>query len=163
MEREEAERTLETLRRELAEAKEAVGAAMKRMSALRKLIEGYEELFPELTDTVLQPATLDAADHARLLDGRPRGQEAVRQVMKESVGKWWTVTSLVKELQTRGWLPESEVPSSAVRTAVERLVVTDPNVHKDKGSTGAVTYSFRPFVAPHPVESNGSDKEVHSS
>ncbi|MCA1702848.1 MAG: hypothetical protein LC808_06080 [Actinobacteria bacterium] len=172
MERHEAERILASLRVELDTTEATVRSATQRAGALRKLIEGYVELFPDLaTDSTVSPASVEAESSVGQptlvqRDPRPRGQEAIRQVMQKAVGKWWTVSSLVRELEQRGWLPDSEIPASAVRTAVERLVSTDPNVHKDKGRTGAVTYSFRPFAPPHEVESNGHSpvhEEVDSS
>jgi hypothetical protein len=133
----EARRILTTLRDELVEAEAAVVAAEKRVSALTKLINGYVELFPDLGE--------DASIGDAGSDGRPRGVEAVRRVMMESPGKWFTVKLMTSELRSREWLPESANPESAVRTSLTRAFESSDDIQKDRGKqTGQVTFSFRP-------------------
>ncbi len=136
MDRKEARRTLESLRDEVA-------ATEKRLAALQKLVEGYLELFPELTDD----APTNSAAAATNETNRPKGQEAVRQVMMESPGKWFTVPLMLEELRKRGWLPETDEPGPAVRASLTRTLA-DPRFRKGRGQkTGAVTYTYKPSHA----------------
>jgi hypothetical protein len=147
----EARQILEALRGELESAVAKRTDLEKREAAIRKLIDGYLELFPGLAShQTLMPLP------APVVSLRPRGQEAVLRVMEDSVGKWWTVGTMVHELEKRGWLPESEQPANAVRVAMERVVTAaSPPYFKDKGASGTVTFSYRPFEAAHPGAANG--------
>ncbi len=134
------------LRSELADAKADRLEADRRVRALTKLIEGYVDLFPSVAKPTDAPAIVGGGDIEIDEDkDRPRGQEAVRQVMEGSPGKWWTVGAMVWELDHRGWLPDSGTPANAVRTAMDRVVVSEAAVKKDRGKSGAVVYSYRPF------------------
>ncbi len=137
MERTEAERTLASLRGEVV-------ATERRLAALGKLVEGYIELFPDLADSqVAVPSSPEWAEP----DNRPKGQEAVRRVMMESPGQWFTVPYMLAELRRRDWLPESDEPGNAVRASLTRLVV-DPQFQKGRGAkTGAVTFAYKPHFA----------------
>lgn len=206
----QAKEILTSLLTEYQETRTKLATLQQRMSGLKKVIEGYVELFPDLSvqvqDLVGFPRPEDEAERAAMLrrsrlrreqmmdlerepasgqrrlevypppegglasaptvtasrqgvpdsDDRPRGQEAVVRVMQESVGKWWPVGLVTEELSKRGWLPESDNPANAVRAALDRLVaIEDSGFRKDRGKSGAVTYSYRPFelrAAPGPAE-----------
>lgn len=137
MERTEAERTLATLRDE-------VTATERRLGALRKLVEGYLELFPDLADSAAASAAAAAESQP---DGRPKGQEAIRRVLMESPGKWFTVPYMLEELRRRDWLPDTDEPGNAIRASLTR-VVADPVFQKSRGAkTGAVTFAYKPAAA----------------
>lgn len=142
MQLDEANRILSGLREELGDVRTAMLAAQRRAHSLTKLIEGYVELFPELAEPQ-EVADVDAND-----GDKPRGQEAVLAVMKESPGKWFTVPSMTRELAQRGWQPATDNPANATRAALDRLVSAPGQVRKDRGATGSVTYSYRPFEPP---------------
>ena len=149
MDRAQAKQILATLTEELT-------AVERRAGSLRKLIEGYTELFPDLIEDVEdRPAPTDRSD-------RPRGMDAVMRVFKDAQGKWFTVRLMTMELQRRGWEPDSDDPESAVRTTLARAYSLDPErIHKGRGQkTGQVTYAYRDSwlhheEAPQP-EANGS-------
>jgi hypothetical protein len=53
-------------------------------------------------------------------DPRPRGRDAVRQVMAD--GRPWRLQALIAEVKRRGWVrPDAINPDSSVREAVRRL------------------------------------------
>jgi len=136
MERSEVERTLASLHSE-------VTATERRLGALHKLVEGYLELFPDLSDT-----TDTATDSAEELkpDDRPKGQEAVRRVLMASPGKWFTVPYMLEELRRHNWLPDTDEPGNAIRASLTR-VVADPAFQKSRGlKTGAVTFAYTPHA-----------------
>ncbi len=143
MDESEARRILRTLRSELGEALLAVQAAERRASALNKLVEGYVELFPALTEEDgTEKVVSPEAD-------RPRGQHAVRQVLTENPGRWYTVRLMTRELGERGWLPDSDQPENAVRTALTRIAETDPLVRRGVGEkTRQITFAW--FDKPEP-------------
>ncbi|HEX6422779.1 MAG TPA: hypothetical protein VFZ79_04825 [Acidimicrobiales bacterium] len=130
----EARHILRSLRRELADAEATVAAAQHRVGALQKLVSGYVELFPALA----APDATAPPDEVT----KPRGQEAVLKVMEspEFRGRYWTVTAMTDALSERAWLPESNTPGNAVRTALDRLAEKEPRVHKGPGSHGVVWY-----------------------
>jgi hypothetical protein len=61
---------------------------------------------------------------------------------------------MTAELRHRGWLADSEKPANAARAALDRLAMTDKAVHKDRGRSGTVTYSYRPFELQSPPGDN---------
>ena len=67
--------------------------------------------------------------------------------------KWFTISDLTYVLENRGWLPESSNPPNAVRAAVERLVGSDPFVHKSKNDSGTVVYSYHETATSMPRKS----------
>jgi hypothetical protein len=139
MERTEAVRILNALRAELVETE-------RRGAALRKLVDGYVELFPDLADPIHANAVAES-------ETRPKGREAVRLVLMESPGQWFTLPYMLDELQRRGWLPESNEPGNAVRAALTRLV-TDPDFQKQREhKSGAVVFAYKPLSAPEEVGS----------
>ena len=136
MDEPEARRILRSLRSELDEAVATFRAANKRASTIRKLIEGYVELFPSLTNDVPENVVSAAED-------RPRGQSAVREVLTGNPGKWYTVKLMTRELHDRDWLPASDQPENAVRTALTRIAETDDHVRKGVGEkTGQITFAW---------------------
>jgi hypothetical protein len=152
----EAAEILRKLRKEHAEAAEALSASQRRLGALAKVIEGYLELFPSLA----QPSG-DSVAAIPEDDGRPRGQDAVMQVLEsiENRGRYWTVGQMVEELARRGWLPDSRGgdPGNAVRAALARAADSSDRVHKGRGRTGTIVYFFQHdgmepphFVGPQP-------------
>jgi hypothetical protein len=158
----DARTQVEAILDEFREVQSRVTADLKRRDVLWGLLRGYADLFPEfqpLVDSVFRrPASVQGRTAQMALgapagsvDERPRGQEAVRRVLADSPGKWWTVGSVVKEMEHRDWLPDTEAPMPAIRTALERLASNPQHgVRKDKGKTGAVTFSYharRPEVA----------------
>jgi hypothetical protein len=135
MDRREAEKLLLGLRAEQV-------ADQKRIDARQMMIDGIRALFPDIEQA------------AESLE-RPKTQDAIRQIMQEAPGKWFTVNLMVHELERRGWMPESENPSGLVRTALARLADAEPKIGKGKGEkTGSVTYSYRPTDSRvlHPVQ-----------
>lgn len=116
---------------QLGAANEEVEAARRKAAAIRKMIEAVVEMFPDLEDDL--PEDLDD-DHPR-----PRGAEAVRRVLEQNRGTYYTTKAIVALLGQQGWMPQSSNPSNAVRTAAERLVERGV-VEKDRAADGAVVY-----------------------
>jgi hypothetical protein len=123
---------------------------MRKAGGLKKLMDGYLELFPQLKELLV--ASLDEVVPAP--DGRPKGADAVRSILQEHSGIWFLVSELVDELRDRGWLPESDNPASAVRAALERLISTeDSDIYKGRrtspnGGNPRVIYKYDPDYEP---------------
>jgi hypothetical protein len=131
----EAGETVRELVRELREARETLEDAQRRVVGLRKLIEGYIELYP-LLDAILAEEGADEDDSER-----PRGMDAVAQALTTRPDEWMSVMDTVELLNRLGWLPRSSNPPNAVRTALERLVEQDPERYeKSKTDSGGVRY-----------------------
>lgn len=109
---------LQQLLVQLERTRDQLDDLTRRAGGLRTLIDGLVALFPALEDHL--PANVDG-DGAE----RPRGAEAalvaLRQLHHENQD-WVTVQMVVHRLGALGWLPESEYPANAVRSALERLV-----------------------------------------
>ena len=113
-----------------------------------QVMDGILTMFPQLRE---EPVWVPRASKSSSVvigeedEDKPRGQEAVRQIMQSSPGKWWTLSGLVHEMARRDWPLSSD---NAVRMAAERVVAGDPlHYFKDKGEkTGSTTYSYRPFA-----------------
>lgn len=101
----------------LALARRIVEDAERHISGIRQILQGFVIVHPDLADEI--PAEL-------LLTGpavsNPVGGEAIRLVMRTSLGGAFTVSAMVDELRNRGLLPKSDNPANAVRTALQRLV-----------------------------------------
>lgn len=122
---------------------------MKRPGSLRnspaakgaiEALNGLFEMFPELKREFDR---VEADEN----NEPPRGQEAVRRTLMDFPGRWWTATSLVDELHSRGWQPKSRDPANAVHVAAERVVSGDPShFRKATGDKiGGAIYAYWPF------------------
>ncbi len=141
MEEEEAEQSVRQLVIELREARETREDADRRIAGLRKLVEGYLELFP-LLDSLITSGDLEDEDDEFGKPIRPRGMDAALTVLKDFANKWYPVSAVVALLDQRGWMPRSSNPRNAVRAALERLVETGA-IQKGKATgDGTVIYRF---------------------
>jgi hypothetical protein len=149
---EDAKVQVEALVAEWVVAQETASRAGKSAAALSQIITGYVDMYPKLRETAeVLYFDSDGGQHEAIRSpDAPRGAEAVRVVLQETPNSWWYITELVTRLRSRGWLPESDNPANAVRTACERLLATEgSDVHKGRGmSTGRVIYSYRPDDEP---------------
>jgi hypothetical protein len=144
---EDAERQIELLGRQLMNVTLTLLEAQRTIRGLRKIIDGYGEMFPELrplADRTMEgvPGTIVPED----VDPpqRPRGAEAVALILQEHPGEWAKISDLVRELREREWLPTSENPANAIRAAAERLVGTDESDIIKNTQGGTVFYSYQP-------------------
>lgn len=151
----EAHEIVHQLVRELRSARDAVTAAERRVSGLRKMIDALCELYPAVEDGL--PDDLDDEEQPR-----PRGAEAVRRVLAASRGNGFTVQGLVELLAMRGWLPDSPVPANAVRTSAERLVERG-DVRKIRSDSGTVSYMMPAPSAKPPVARQASGRSTASA
>lgn len=143
--------TVRELLDELREAQETREDAERRIVGLRKLIEGYIELYP-LTESLVRDGDLEEDEFAE--GDRPRGMEAAHRVLLEHAGNWYTVQAILDLLDRRGWAPHSSNPKNAVRAALERLVEGGV-IEKSRGErTGNVVYS-----SPAPPADEFGDEE----
>ena len=135
---------------ELAVAEELVERKQREIAGLRKVLAGYAEMFPDNAVPILEQLLQEVP--AAVDDGRPKGAEAVRQILQDQPEVWFRVSEMIPMLRSKGWLPESENPANAVRTALERLVNSEESdVHKDRHGS-AVVYSYRPDDARYTAE-----------
>jgi hypothetical protein len=140
----EARAIIDELTRELVIERELAASAARKSAGLQTIIRGYVEMFPELAelaevDLVLEPDTSD---------GVPRGSSAVRLVLHDSPGAWVLVSEVLNEVRRRGWVPDSDNPANAIRTALERLTATEnSDVHKGKQDNNVV-YGYFPDGPP---------------
>jgi hypothetical protein len=136
------------LARHAVRQEEIAAMAQRNAVAARAIVSGYVEMYPDLRPQVERIFGGELAALERLVAAteaekvRPRGAEAVSLILQEKPGEQFAVSELVKGLRDRGWLPESENPANAVRTALERLVAdSTADVRKHRYRTGRGTYS----------------------
>jgi hypothetical protein len=141
MDRAEAEDAVRALQAEFRSVEQTVQDGMARLRGISKVVEGYGEMYPGLLEAVRGHAS-QAAHPSAQPGERPRGQEAIRLVLSGFPGRMWTVADVVAELAQREWLPDSEVPAAAVRTALERLVTSDRDITKVKDAHGTVRFTY---------------------
>lgn len=122
--------------------------AGRRARGLTLVIRGYVEMFPGLRELV-GPMKDSWSVPTVAVEETPRGADAVRLVMQESPDRWWLVSELVAELKGRDWLPESDNPANAIRTALERLLNSESSdVRKERWNDNKVRYAYVPDEAP---------------
>jgi hypothetical protein len=111
----EAERMLKSFRTELE-------GLERRATALRKLVEGFEDYLALSEDA--DPALVSSlASEQESSSSYPRGREAVLAVLADQgPGDWSSIQDITDELIRRNWRPDSDNPSDAVRAAVKRAV-----------------------------------------
>jgi hypothetical protein len=126
---------------QLTAAEDAVEVAERRAAGIKKLIEAVVEMFPEAEDEL--PEEFDGIEQPR-----PRGAEAVKRLLENFRGQYFSVAELVRELDRVGWLPKSSTPANAVRTAAERLVEQE-KIEKLRNRDATVTYGI---PAPSPYD-----------
>jgi hypothetical protein len=139
---------VEDLSEELERQEERLEAAGRAVSGLKKMIAALYEMFPELKEMVGTPSGVDLDE-----SDAPKGTNALRLILQEQPGTQFYVTELVDELRVRGWLPDSDNPANAVRTAFERLVATPgSDVYKEwitlANGAKKVIYVYDPDRAP---------------
>jgi hypothetical protein len=141
MDRDEACRILISAETARQQAELDYSHARAREDGMRTVIAGILKIYPDLATEIEVPM---ASSNGTA--GRPRGAEAAQQILMSTPNKWFSVDMVVSDLGYRGWLPDSPQPANAVRTALERLITTDPeHFFKDKGEkTGKVVYAFKP-------------------
>lgn len=141
-----AEVEVRRLAEQLIEQRELAESATRKAAGLGTIIRGYIEMFPELEPLVEQVTSGIPLDGSNT----PRGAEAVRLILQGDPGRWWLVTELVEALKVRGWMPDSDNPANAVRTALERLIAS-PGSDVRKGRHDhdqSVVYGYTPDWAP---------------
>lgn len=117
---------------QLASAEAEAAAAISRVDALRKIVEGLrylqkpprqsERLFVESSE----PQAIEEDDDQSVGGpaasyGFPRGREAVRGVLIDS-RRAWKIPALAAEVERRGWMPDVKNTRDAVAATVQRLV-----------------------------------------
>lgn len=152
-----AEAEVLKLAEQLAEQRQLAESATRKVAGLRTIIRGYVEIFPEL-EPLVETATAGiplGSDTAT-----PRGAEAVRLILQAQPNVWFVVSELVQGLGQRGWMPDSDNPANAVRTALERLL-SSPNsdIVKERRHQ-SVVYAYMPDRdTDPPVPAYDSDEE----
>jgi hypothetical protein len=128
MDREYAQELLDKARRDFQDAQVELEGAQATIDSTRLIVQGILRRFPDLVGDeswwweYVPPEPAD----------RPRGSEAVLQVLKVHEEQCFWIPGLVEALQELELLPDSANPANAVRTAVERLVA-DPESGVKKG------------------------------
>jgi hypothetical protein len=129
----EAIRARDRADQDVNDAKIRFAHESKRVRALTQIVKGLRELEAggesepqaERLPDVIGPATTNG--------DAPRGQEAVRRLMRQSERSWKPV-ELIAEIQRRGWIdPGAKTPDAAVRVALRRLVDAGEVVKIDQG------------------------------
>ena len=119
MELEEARSLYERVVREQREVNLVINRERERLEGLVQIAMGLLKAFPELR-------RIDDRGEESVELERPRGSEAVRILLEEQPTGAFEVSAIVAALRERGWLPESANPGNAVRAALERLVINEP-------------------------------------
>jgi hypothetical protein len=75
---------------------------------------------------------------------RLKGKKALLAVMREHAGRDWNAAELVRELERRGWAPDSPDPEAVTRVTLRRLVLDRKGVEK----VGYGRYAYHPREVP---------------
>lgn len=147
MDRNEAVGIINSTGAEMRSVAEQIADLGERMHALSQIIYALFRLFPDLAESpeakriseVLQQVT-----DLPFVRERPKGAEAVRQILSENEDRWFTVAEVEAELSRRGWLPHSENPRAAVRAALDRAIASreDIRYQKSRNDEGGTVYAF---------------------
>jgi len=118
-----------------------LGHAEGRIQGMTEAIRGLIKAFPDLAEEV------DDVEVEVQVLGRPKGSDAVRQILVSQPNTAFSVNEMVQALNIRGWLPLSENPANAVRVALERVIAADDNMFfKSRGDeNNPVRYYFQPL------------------
>jgi hypothetical protein len=121
----EAERERERARADMSESKERYERESRRARALVQVVKGLRELAnqspePQSESPPTNEPSLTLEQAGELI--APRGQEAIRRVMKGS-GRDWKPAQVIAEVRDRGWIdPDAKTPEAAIRVALRRAV-----------------------------------------
>ncbi len=89
---------------------------------------------------------------------RPKGSDAIRQLLAEQPEREWKIADVIAELERRGWMStEAQHPQAATRAAMQRLV----NRFYEVERTAHGTYRLRRDVLPpggHPLTPLSGDR-----
>jgi hypothetical protein len=156
MNKESARELLRASRTDREEAREAVARGQAIIESAGLIIQGVLRAFPELAEEEQEFGELWDPEQT---DRPLRSGEAILQILQLQEDEWVSVQEMVEGLDRRGWLPEGENPANAVRTALERLVASNPHVEKGKPyENGSVRYRFsdlpRPEIPAYPYTSD---------
>ena|SRR5579862_8231293 len=138
MELTQARELLEECKRDRVLAQVQAQAARAKSESATLIIQGLLRRFPELRE---EAPVADRDWEIKVTDG-PTGADAVLQILQVDEGQGYTVREMVAALEERGWLPQSENPPNAVRTALERLRAQNIGVSKGRNRHDVVTYWF---------------------
>lgn len=134
------------LAQEMSEAAQVAKEAGERAAGASAALAGLRRMFPDLDEMLAEAAAevINEREQERL--EAPRGQEAVRQILIETPGVWYSVPLLVQAMQNRHWIAADETPRNAVRVAAERVVGADPErFSKERDpNTGVTVYGYWP-------------------
>jgi hypothetical protein len=149
---EEARTLMDQCQRDRVDAQIQMTSARAKSESAILIIQGLLRRFPELRD---EAPTSDLEWDIKVTEG-PSGAEAVLQILQVDEGQFYTVRQMVTALDERGWLPQSENPPNAVRTALERLRAQNNGVEKAYNEHGVMAYWFR---EPEQEKGYGFDEE----
>jgi hypothetical protein len=147
----EAERNRQTAQADIADAKERYDRETRRVKALTQVVKGLRDLEttkappqPEGLPMRFEPVSLEELEQLMA----PRGQEALRQVMRGS-GQSWRPAQLISEIKSRGWIdPDAKTPDAAIRVALRRLV---DGREVEKSEQGLYSYIESDATASEPT------------
>ena len=138
MDMDEARVLMIQCQRDRVEAQMQMTSARAKSESATLIIQGLLRRFPELRD---EASTADSEWEIRVTEG-PSGAEAVLQILQVDEGQFYTVREMVAALEERGWLPQSENPPNAVRTALERLRAQNKGVEKTYNQDRVMAYWY---------------------
>lgn len=153
---EEARSLLAQCQQDRIYAQMQVESARAQTESATLIIQGILRRYPELRD---EASTADWDWEIKVSDG-PGGADAVLQVLQVNEGQTYTVREMVDALKNLDWLPQSDNPPNAVRTALERLRKQNKGVSKHYDNFGVIVYVFQ--EPPEPKDAGpgyGFDEE----
>jgi hypothetical protein len=148
MELEEARELMLQCERDRTDARMQMQTAQAKSESATLIIQGVLRRFPQLRE---EASAADLDWEIRVSEG-PSTADAVLQILQVDEGQMFTVREMVAALDERGWLPQSDNPANAVRTALERLRAQDKGVQKGY-SNNVIAYYFE--EPPPPKASSG--------
>ncbi len=149
MDLEEARDLLRRSVRDRVEGRTEIASAQAKVESAALMIQALIRRFPELAE---ETADVDGGDWGPETATHPTGADAVLPILQVDEGKQFTVREILADLEARGWLPVSDNPANAVRTALERLTKANDGVSKGRDVEGVVVYWYD---EPQPARDHG--------
>jgi hypothetical protein len=125
---------------QLKTAERELEQAQHRAAALRKMVEAFTELYPDLTAQGTDAPSFDAQKPTRrdVRGTTLRGKRAVEELMS-GTDATLTVGEIMEQLSETGTAPASE---EALRTTLNRMFKNDGKLEKDD-KDGRLAYRWK--------------------
>jgi len=148
----EVRRQFEFHRREYARHEAAWIHERQMAAAHEQILNGLRRAYPMLTAELTPRSAEDVAGSSEILEPpRPKGLEALRSLLGDEPGVFYTTSDIIKMQIQRGWIDGATNERAGVRAAIQYAVVKD-HLEKKVTDNGKPVYAWK-------LSSNDSEDE----